>query len=168
MTESLAHAYTKNDLYWLFQSQDIFTETEKVLGENRTDLGTEVNGVPLAIEVQTSYISEKTILKRMQGHSKKGYHTLWIFTDEKPTSWKLVIQQKQLGVIFIFKEGRLWPARIDNEIIFLDNHIQATNKKYIYYHEEPIEFEELIFCTENGLKSVTFDIKWLDSYFELL
>lgn len=160
MAESLAHAYTKNDLYWLFQSQDIFTETEKVLGENRTDLGTEVNGVPLAIEVQTSYISEKTILKRMQGHSKKGYHTLWIFTDDKPSGWKLAIQQKQLGVIFIFKEGRLWPARMDNDI--------QVNKKYIYYHDDPIDFEELIFCTENGLKSVTFDIGWLESYFELM
>ena len=165
MTESLAHAYTKNDLYWLFQSQDIFTETEKVIGLNRTDLSTEVNGVPLAIEVQTSYISEKTILSRMKGHSNKGYHTLWIFTDEKPTSWKLAIQRKQLGVIFIFKGGKLWPARIENE---LDHNIQATNKKYIYYHDESIEFEELIFCTENGLKSVTFDIGWLESYFELL
>lgn len=167
MTESLIHAETKNDLYWLFQSQEIFVETEKSIGKNRTDLGTEINGVPLAIEIQTSYISEKTILSRMRGHSQRGFYTLWLFTDDKPSGWKLAIQRKQHGVIFIFKEGKLWPARMDNEIVFLDDEIQALNKPYIYYHTEPIEFEELIFLNENGVKSVTFDLGWLESYMDL-
>lgn len=168
MAESLVHADIKNDLYWLFLSQEIFVETEKTLGRNRTDVSVEVQGFPLAIEVQRSYISANSILHRMGEHTKKGYHTLWLFTDDRITSWKLFIQKMQNGVIFLYKNGKLQPARIDNAVEFGEE-IVVTNKKYIDYFERGIDFDELIFEEDDlyGLKTSTFDIWWMESYMEL-
>lgn len=170
MPESLAHAETKNDLYWLFCMQEIFAEQEKQIGKNRTDLSTEIKGFPLAIEVQTSYISEENIFKRMYAHTKKGFYTIWIFTEDKITNWKLLIQQRQNGVIFFFRNGKLWPARIDNVMEFGKNEIIGTNKKYINYFGESIEFEELTFIQDElySFKTVTFDIWWMDAYLDLM
>jgi len=170
LAESNVHADIKNDVLWLFLSQESFAETEKKIGGNRTDVCVEVCGFPLAIEVQKSYISPEAVLYRMREHTKKGYHTIWIFPDERITRWKLFIQKIQNGVVFFYQQGQIRPARMDNVVEFRRNEIIATDKKYVDYYERGVDFDELIFEEDDlyNLKTVSFDPWWVETYLDLI
>jgi competence protein CoiA len=51
---------------------------ESPLGTNRPDVSAEINGVPVAIEVQLSSLSIETIMQRTIDYYRQGIYVLWL------------------------------------------------------------------------------------------
>lgn len=177
MTESYIHADYKTDLYWDIFSDDTYAEVEKKIGHTRTDVLTEVCGHLLAIEIQYTAISIKSILRRMMEHTIAGAHTLWLIAPEafqngqkiRSLNWVFFIQALQDGIIFMPGEHKtIIPARIDNSLLFKDITLEAGQK--VIDTQTPIELEQLKFNKNSmfELNTVTYDEWWVDAYLDCM
>lgn len=178
MTESLVHADLKYDLYWSLLTDDYASDIEQGIGRTRTDVTTEINGTPLAIEIQYTAISKRDILKRMREHTAGGYHTLWLIPEAtllkassgiRNLGWVMFIQRLQEGVIFLpHTDGsHIIPARIDNSLMFSKGDVWASRKKIID-KQEPIGLDEITFKVNYDLNVSTTTEWWLESYQDYL
>ncbi len=171
MSESFVHKDIKIDIYWDRISQDSYAAVEKSIGCTRTDILTEVNGCTLAIELQHTSISVKSILKRMREHTINNTHTLWLITPEalaydsffcKNLKWVLFIQTMQNGVIFLpTTSSKVIPARVDNTLTLSKNEL-ATGKKYLEVRQA-VDLADLTFTTNYDYNIVSYPEWWVDT-----
>ena len=81
---------------------------ERPLGTNRADVSEEINGVPVAIEVQISSFSLETIAQRTVEYARKGIFVLWLLQwtpklDAKrytPRLWEKWIHSAYFGRVY--------------------------------------------------------------------
>jgi competence protein CoiA len=86
---------------------------EHPLGTNRPDVSAEINGVPVAIEVQLSSLSIDTIMQRTIDYHQKGIYVLWLLQwtpklDVKPYTprhWEKWIHTAYFGRVYYWLEG---------------------------------------------------------------
>lgn len=175
--ESYKHKDIKYDLYWNQINEDIYATVEKTIGRTRTDVFTQTEKISLAIEIQYTPLPISTILHRMKEHTKENIYTLWLLTEELLMSKDRVknlkctrfLQQLQNGVIFLIKDQKIIPTRIDNALKYLPSKI-VVDKKKVLDSQIPIELNDLCFTKNDcyGVNITTMDEWWLDSYAECL
>jgi len=175
MSESSVHSDIKHDLYWELLSDDVFADIEKSIGRTRTDVITEMAGVPIAIEIQYTTIPISSILRRMREHTKEGFHTLWLIPEAsilwgckvRNLNWIRFIQRLQNGVIFLPCDGRrVIPARVDNALKWAGKGLIAEGR--ILDRREPADLDSLRFEKgEFDLNITTCDEWWIDTYLEI-
>jgi hypothetical protein len=174
--ESLNHLDAKIDLYSLLLENDRYAQVEKSVGSSRPDILTEIKGFTVAVEIQYSPISTKTILHRMREHTISGAYTLWLLREStiqaelyaRNLKWVKFIQHLQNGVLFLVNScGQITPARIDNSISYGNNKILAGRK--ILDTSSPIELDEIEFCYNDmfDLNTTTCEPWWIENYLEL-
>jgi len=86
---------------------------ERSLEEARPDVSAEINGVPVAIEVQISSLSIETIIRRTIEYARKGIYVLWLlqWTPEldsrryTPQLWEKWIHAAYFGRVYYWIEG---------------------------------------------------------------
>ncbi len=85
---------------------------ERPLGTNRPDVSAIINGVPVAIEIQISSLSEETIKFRTMEYARKGIYVLWLLlwtpdlTDPRfaPRLWEKWIHATYFGRVYYWIE----------------------------------------------------------------
>jgi hypothetical protein len=162
MSESFTHQDIKADLYWTL-AQEGFAQVEKNIGRTRTDVLTHVGDYPVAIEIQHTRLSMKSVIHRMYQHTQEGFHTLWLFTPEllmynenyaRNLKWVFFIQMLQGGMIFMPSESQeIIPARVDNSLVVAGDTLVAGRK--ILDKKDPIDLEDLNFETNYGFNITT-------------
>ncbi len=86
---------------------------ERPLGTNRPDVSAEINGVPVAIEIQISNLSIEMITQRTIDYHRRGYYVLWLLPwtpklDAKrytPRQWEKSIHAAYFGRVYYWLEG---------------------------------------------------------------
>lgn len=166
--ESLLHSNLKNQIYEGLISRGFPARRESAIAKSRPDILVEINGNKLAIEIQTTALSPRSILYRMGEHTDQGAHTLWLIPEQVlgtilyHRSWCELIQRLQYGFVFIPTEGcQIIPAHIDV--------LYGTKIKFIDKSPVPIGFEDVLLerNPETGLNTTYWDEWWLDGYLEL-
>jgi len=165
--ESKEHLEIKNEIYAALIKDGFAPSLESYLLNVKPDITVDVNGTKLAIEVQKSQTTIKTILKRMKAHTSEGAHTLWIIPESilnkiiYHKKWVEVIQKIQSGIVFIPEDGKIRPARVDL--------LLGLKNKYLDKYENTVEISDLIFekNIEYDLNVVTYKEWWIESYLEL-
>ena len=166
--ESLLHSNLKTQIYAGLQSRGFPVRMETAVAKSRPDLLTEIDGKKLAIEIQHSALTPRSILYRMNEHTKHGAHTLWLIPEQVlesilyHRSWCELIQRLQYGFVFIPSQGcQILPAHID--ILY------GTKIKYIDRAPAPIGIEDVLFekNPETGLNTTYWNEWWIDGYIEL-
>ncbi len=78
--ESDEHRRCKMEIFLALQKEPHVRNValERPLGTNRPDVSAEINGVPVAIEVQISSLSLETITQRTMEYARKGIYVLWL------------------------------------------------------------------------------------------
>ena len=112
--ESDAHRQCKFEIYHalLRQSNVEKAAMERPLGTNRPDVSAYINGVPVAIEIQISSLSEETIKRRTMEYARKGIYVLWLllWTPDlaaaryAPRSWEKWIHTTYFGHVYYWIE----------------------------------------------------------------
>src|SRR3954471_6508717 len=86
---------------------------ELPLGTVRPDVSAEINGTPVAIEVQISSLSIETIMRRTIDYHQKGIYVLWLlpWTPEldkeryAPAQWEKWIHTCYFGRVYYWVQG---------------------------------------------------------------
>lgn len=86
---------------------------ERPLGLVRADVSADINGVPVAIEVQISSLSPETIAQRTIEYARLGIYVLWLLQwtpklDAKrysPRLWELWVHAAYFGRVYYWVEG---------------------------------------------------------------
>jgi competence protein CoiA len=86
---------------------------ERPLGTNRPDVSANINGVPVAIEIQISSLSIETIMSRTIEYARKGIYVLWLLQwtpklDGKryaPQLWEKWIHAAYFGRVYYWLQG---------------------------------------------------------------
>ena len=86
---------------------------ERPLDEVRPDVSAEINGTPVAIEVQISALSLETIMARTIEYARKGIYVLWLLQwtpklDAKrysPELWEKWVHAAYFGHVYYWIEG---------------------------------------------------------------
>jgi competence protein CoiA len=86
---------------------------ERALGEIRPDVSAEINGVPVAIEVQISSLSVETIMRRTIDYHRRGIYVLWLLQwtpklDAQryaPKLWEKWIHAAYFGRVYYWLQG---------------------------------------------------------------
>ena len=166
--ESLLHLTLKNQIYEELKSRGLPVRMEAVVARSRPDLLTEINGKKLAIEIQHSALTPRSILYRMGEHTAQGAHTLWLIPEPVletilyHRSWCELIQRLQYGFVFIPIQGcQILPAHIDV--------LYGTKIKYIDRSPTPIWIEDILFekNPETGLNTTYWNEWWIDGYLDV-
>jgi len=78
--ESDNHRRCKMEIFLALQKEPHVRNValERPIGTNRADVSAEINGVPVAIEVQLSSLSPETIAYRTMEYARKGIYVLWL------------------------------------------------------------------------------------------
>jgi competence protein CoiA len=113
--ESDRHRRCKMEIYLALQNEPHVRNValERPLGTNRPDVSAEINGVPVAIEVQISSLSPETIAYRTMEYARKGIFVLWLLQwtpklDAKrytPRLWEKWIHAAYFGRVYYWTEG---------------------------------------------------------------
>jgi len=113
--ESEAHKRCKLEIYNALLKQLNVTKVrlERPLGTNRPDVSAYINGVPVAVEVQISDLSEETIVHRTIEYARKGIYVLWLAQwtpalDAKrysPALWEKWLHATYFGQVYYWIEG---------------------------------------------------------------
>lgn len=113
--ESEAHKRCKLAIYEALLRQANVTKVrlERPLGTNRPDVSSYINGVPVAIEVQLSRLSEEVIVRRTIEYARKGIYVLWLAQwkpalDRKrysPALWEKWVHATYFGRVYYWVEG---------------------------------------------------------------
>ena len=112
--ESEAHRQCKLQIYRALLRQPNVEKAamERPLGTNRPDVSAYINGVPVAIEIQISSLSEETIKHRTMEYARKGIYVLWLLlwtpdlTDARytPRLWEKWIHAVYFGRVYYWIE----------------------------------------------------------------
>jgi competence protein CoiA len=86
---------------------------ERALETVRPDVSAEINGVPVAIEVQISSLSVETIMRRTIDYAQRGIYVLWLlqWTPDldarryNPKLWEKWIHAAYFGRVYYWVEG---------------------------------------------------------------
>lgn len=86
---------------------------ERPLGTVRPDVSAYINGVPVAIEVQISFLSLETITQRTIEYFRKGIHVLWLLPWKPelenqrytPKIWEKWIHAAYFGNVYYWLHG---------------------------------------------------------------
>jgi competence protein CoiA len=101
-------------------------QLERPLGTVRPDVGANINGVPLAIEVQIISLSQETIIHRTKQHDRKGIYVLWLLqwtpyvdgTRYGPRLWEKWIHAAYFGRVYYWAKGpEVAPYRFEPYLI---------------------------------------------------
>jgi len=113
--ESDEHRRCKMEIFQALQNDPhvLNVALERPLGTNRPDVSAEINGVPVAIEVQISSLSPETIAYRTMEYARKGIYVLWLLQwtpklDAKrytPRLWEKWIHAAYFGRVYYWAEG---------------------------------------------------------------
>ena len=113
--ESDAHRRCKMEIYEsLLRHPDARNVAlERPLETVRPDVSAEINGVPVAIEVQISSLSPETIAYRTMEYARKGIYVLWLLQwtpelDAKryaPRLWERWVHAAYFGRVYYWTEG---------------------------------------------------------------
>lgn len=114
--ESEEHRRCKMEIYLALQGAPGVRNValERALGEVRPDVSAEINGVPVAIEVQISSLSLDTITRRTIDYFRKGIYVLWLLQwapqlDERrysPRLWERWIHAAYFGCVYYWVKDR--------------------------------------------------------------
>lgn len=126
--ESEEHKRCKLAIYEALLSQPHVTKVrlERPPGTNRPDVIAYINGVPVAIEVQLSRLSEDTIVHRTIEYARKGIFVLWLAqwrpaldkVRYSPALWEKWIQATYFGQVYYWLEGlTVIPYRFDRGFV---------------------------------------------------
>ena len=112
--ESEEHRQCKFQIYQALLRQPNVEKAamERPLGTNRPDISAYINGVPVAIEIQISSLSEETIKHRTMEYARKGIYILWLLlwtpdlTDTRytPRLWEKWIHTTYFGHVYYWIE----------------------------------------------------------------
>jgi competence protein CoiA len=141
--ESVDHMIIKTEIYKSLLLADNVSncELEKSFGENRPDIYAEINGIPVAIEVQLSHLSVEKIEERTISYKNKGIYVLWITSYDRFLErvdlqnkiiaikvWEKWLHTMYIGQIFLWKKGSmLVPVKL--EPIKKDDGFNSKNKR---------------------------------------
>jgi competence protein CoiA len=113
--ESEEHRRCKMEIFQALQKEPRAHSVmlERPLGTNRPDVSANINGVPVAIEVQISSLSLDTIARRTMEYARKGIYVLWLlqWTPElnarrySPRLWEKWIHAAYFGRVYYWVEG---------------------------------------------------------------
>jgi competence protein CoiA len=113
--ESEEHRRCKMEIFKALQNDPRVSNValERQLGTNRPDVSANVNGVPVAIEVQISSLSLETIMHRTIQYAQKGIYVLWLlqWTPKlnvkryTPRLWEKWIHAAYFGRVYYWTEG---------------------------------------------------------------
>ena len=113
--ESDAHRRCKMEIYQALLQQPSVRNValERALETVRPDVSTEINGVPVAIEVQISSLSPETIAYRTMEYARKGIYVLWLLQwtpklDAKryaPRQWEKWVHAAYFGRVYYWVQG---------------------------------------------------------------
>jgi competence protein CoiA len=113
--ESVLHRRCKMEIYESLGSAPGVrnVELERPIGINRADVSAEIHGVPVAIEVQISSLSQDTILERTIEYGRNGIYVLWLlqWTPKlnsqryTPRLWENWIHACYFGRVYYWLEG---------------------------------------------------------------
>ena len=113
--ESAEHRQCKLEIYKALLRQPNVEKAalERPLGSNRPDVSAIINGVPVAIEIQISSLSEETIKFRTMEYARKGIYVLWLLlwtpdlADARytPRLWEKWIHATYFGRVYYWIEG---------------------------------------------------------------
>jgi competence protein CoiA len=86
---------------------------ENPLGTVRPDVSAEINGVPVAIEIQISSLSIETLMKRTIDYHQKGIYVLWLLQwmpdldkpKYSPRHWEKWVHACYFGRVYYWKQG---------------------------------------------------------------
>jgi competence protein CoiA len=113
--ESEAHRRFKVEIFEGLQAasnvRDVFME--RPLGTVRPDVSAVINGVPVAIEIQISFLSMETIIYRTIEYARKGIYVLWLLQWKPeidrnryiPKIWERWIHAAYFGRVYYWVEG---------------------------------------------------------------
>lgn len=113
--ESETHRRCKMEIYLALRKEPNVRNValERALETVRPDVSAEINGVPVAIEVQISSLSLETITSRTIEYARKGMYVLWLLQwtpklDAKrytPQLWEKWIHAAYFGRVYYWIEG---------------------------------------------------------------
>jgi len=115
LAESEAHRRCKMEIYESLLRQPGVTKAalERPLKTARPDVSAYINGVPVAIEVQISPLSQETIARRTAEYARQGIYILWLpqWTPDldnlryNPSLWEKWIHAAYFGRIYFWVRG---------------------------------------------------------------
>jgi competence protein CoiA len=113
--ESAEHRQCKLEIYQSLLKQPNVEKAaiERPLGSNRPDVSAYINGIPVAIEIQISSLSEEMIKFRTMEYARKGIYVLWLLlwtpdlTNKRytPKLWEKWIHAAYFGRVYYWIEG---------------------------------------------------------------
>jgi competence protein CoiA len=134
--ESDAHRRCKMEIYeaLLRQPGARNVALERALETVRPDVSAEINGVPVAIEVQMSSLSPETIAYRTMEYARKGIYVLWLLQwtpklDAKryaPRLWEKWVHAAYFGRVYYWVQGLMAVS------YHFDPHLRSVPQKSWY------------------------------------
>ncbi len=113
--ESAAHRQCKMEIFEALRCQPNVEKAamERPLGTNRPDVSAYINRVPVAIEIQISFLSQATIMRRTIEYARKGIYVLWLllWTPDldrpgyRPAIWEKWIHAAYFGRVYYWHGG---------------------------------------------------------------
>jgi competence protein CoiA len=140
--ESEAHGRCKIELFQALQKEPGVSDVslERSLDTVRPDVYACIKGVPVAIEVQVSFLSLETIQYRTIEYARKGIYVLWLL------QWRPELDAKQYA-------PRLWEKWI-HAAYFGRVYYWIKGLNVVSYHFDPSfkTFPRKSWCSEDGKK----------------
>lgn len=113
--ETEAHRRCKMEIYEALRRQPGVEKAalERSLGSVRPDISAYIQGVPVAIEVQISNLSQETIIHRTREYERQGIYVLWLpqwspyldGTRYSPRLWEKWVHAAYFGRIYYWIKG---------------------------------------------------------------
>ncbi|MGO8677885.1 MAG: competence protein CoiA [Limisphaerales bacterium] len=113
--ETSDHRRCKLEIYEALLRRPGVTDVrlERSLGSARPDVSANFNGVPVAIEVQISTLSQETILRRTKEYERKGIYVLWLLqwtpyldgSRYSPRLWEKWVHAAYFGRVYYWVKG---------------------------------------------------------------
>jgi competence protein CoiA len=113
--ETNDHRRCKLEIYEALLGQAGVTDVclERSLGTVRPDVSARIKGVPVAIEVQISNLSQETIIRRTKEYESKGIYVLWLpqwspyldGTRYSPRLWERWVHAAYFGRVYYWMRG---------------------------------------------------------------
>jgi len=132
--ETEDHRRCKMEIYNALSRQPGVTKLalERSLKTVRPDVSAYINGVPVAIEVQISTLSQETIIHRTKEYASKGIYVLWLaqwtpYLDGErysPRLWEKWVHAAYFGRVYYWVKGlEVLPYRFEPHL----RHVPETS-----------------------------------------
>jgi competence protein CoiA len=134
--ESEEHRQCKMEIFQALKNDPRVRDValERPLGTNRPDLSANINGVPVAIEIQISSLSVETIMSRTIDYYRKGIYVLWLLQwtpklDRKryaPAVWEKWLHAAYFGRVYY------WTGELTVVSYNFEPHLKSVPRKTWY------------------------------------